>query len=117
MPDDVRRALDDRARLIEERATGLARAAVHGRAAWVLRTGLLTARSGSTATPPELVTVAAYRDRYGIKGSDPLGPVPNNRRRGHDRDAARIAISNAGRVVQLASPSRETSVPSPPMAL
>lgn len=117
MPDDVRRALDERARLIEERATGLARAAVHSRAAWVLRTGLLTAGSGSTAPSAELVTVAAYRDRYGIKGFDPLGPVPNNRRHGHDRAAARNAISNAGRVAQLAPPSRATSVPSPPMAL
>lgn len=117
MPDDARHALDERARLIEERATALARAAVHGRAAWVQRTGLPTTGNSSKATPPELVTVAAYRHRHGIKGSDPLGRATNDPRHGRDRDTARAAISNAGRTAQLVSPPRATSVPSPPISL
>lgn len=47
-------------------------------------------------------TIAAYRDRYGISGTDPLGPAPPGQGQRLDRERAAIA---AGRAQATASQS------------
>ena len=96
MPDDPRNALEERGRLIEERATTLARTAIRNRAGWVQRIVPGTVQ-GSGTVPRELIAVAAYRDKYGISGYEPLGPTPNDSGQARDRDLARAAMNRASR--------------------
>ncbi|GAB2481179.1 hypothetical protein GCM10027063_24140 [Promicromonospora xylanilytica] len=117
MPDDVREALDERARLLEERATTLARTAIQDRAGWVHRMGYGVRLYGHGPVPRELVVVAAYRDKYGITGREPLGPAVNDPRQGHDRKTVRAAISKARRPTQLAPLIPARSIPSPSIGM
>ncbi|MCF4122008.1 relaxase domain-containing protein [Antribacter sp. KLBMP9083] len=91
LPDDVRTALDERADLIEETARDLAEAAMRDREPWVGRA--LGGEATSDADLDTLATVAAYRDRYAIKGTDPLGPEPTTLTQRADLVRARAAIS------------------------
>ncbi|WP_199904985.1 MobF family relaxase [Nocardioides sediminis] len=77
MADDMRRALDDRRDLMKQRARSLAAGAVDARAAWVRRVGEPPIdRHDRARWDDALATVAAFRDRYGIQGSLPLGDKP-----------------------------------------
>ncbi|MGN6250270.1 MAG: MobF family relaxase [Marmoricola sp.] len=79
MADDMRQALDDRRDLIEQRARSLAAGAVDAKAAWVRRIGGPPLdRRERQRWHHALQTVAAYRDRYCIEGSSPLGSRPES---------------------------------------
>lgn len=117
MPDDVRNALEERARLIEERATTLARTAIQNRAGWVQRMGYDVSLYGHGPVPRELVVVAAYREKYGITGREPLGPASNDLRQGHDRETVRAAIIKARRTTQLVPQTLPRSIPSPSIGI
>jgi hypothetical protein len=73
MADDMRRALNERQALMEQRAAALADAAVAQGAPWVKRFG----HPPSHLRPREqwlaqVRIVAAYRDRYGVDGTPPV---------------------------------------------
>ncbi len=98
MSDDAREALEERARLIRERATALARSAIRTRAAWVERIGREPLDGpGREAWSRAVGAVAAYRDRYDVTGPVPLGSPGGDLRQGRDRDAARIALQRVNR--------------------
>jgi conjugative relaxase-like TrwC/TraI family protein len=74
MPADMRRTLTELAKLIEQRADALTQQAIEGREPWVRRLGSPRSAPARHADwQRQLRTVAAYRDRYGLSGSDPLG--------------------------------------------
>ncbi|TWE13064.1 conjugative relaxase-like TrwC/TraI family protein [Rudaeicoccus suwonensis] len=78
MPADMHRTLTELQDLIEQRATALAGQAVQEGQAWVRRLGPPPTNPARRAAWQQQVRiVAAYRDRYGITGSDPLGPTPS----------------------------------------
>ncbi|MDA8298183.1 MAG: relaxase domain-containing protein [Actinomycetota bacterium] len=78
MPTDMRQALGELQDLIEQRATALAIEAIQDGQPWVSRLGQsLTDPARRAAWEQQVRTIAAYRDRYGITGPDPLGPVPS----------------------------------------
>src|SRR3546814_1282939 len=91
-----RRALDDRAALIQTRAEVCADAALAANEPWVRRLGW----------PPRdpmkqkrwraaVATVAAYRDRYQISTALALGPSPRSDAQRADRDQAAQSLSQA----------------------
>jgi hypothetical protein len=92
MPADVRRALTDLRDLIEQRATALASQAIQENQPWAGRLGPPPTDPARCASwEQQIQTIAAYRDRYGITGPDPLGPAPigQGQRLDHQRaDAA-----------------------------
>ena len=77
MAPDMRRALDERRDLIEQRARTLAEAALRDNDQWVRALG---PRPGDRALRAQwdnaADTVAAYRDRYGIEDKRLLGRRP-----------------------------------------
>lgn len=113
MPDDARRALDERADLIGERAAALASSAVRTRAAWVQRIAVEPIYGpGRGAWAEAVATVAAYRDRYGLTGPAPLGPPSSDPRQARDRAAAQAVMQRANRSA-LRGPSRSALSPVP----
>lgn len=107
MPDDVREALAQRARLIEERATALAGTAIRTRGEWVQRIGSV-APYGYELVPRELIAVAAYRDKYGITGHEPLGPAPTDPRQARERHAVGAALRRASQAPFRRAPGPRT---------
>ncbi|MFI2362650.1 MobF family relaxase [Promicromonospora sp. NPDC019610] len=95
MPDNVREALAERARVIEERASALASAAIRNQAGWVQRLGYGPALPEHGPVPRGLVAVAAYRDKYGITGQEPFGPRPSDPRQARERDAIHATLRGA----------------------
>ena len=100
MSDEDRQAIDERKKLIEDRARALAEQALAAREPWTRRFG----------TPPAaphdrdrwldaLTTVAAYRDRYAITSNQPTGGRADNDAQRADRQralqAARLAADEA----------------------
>jgi hypothetical protein len=96
---DMARALSERDRAMEQRALSLAEEAVSARHSWVRPLG----------APPkgpaqrerwlrEVSTVAAYRDRWHIKGQRPLGVAPD--RENHEQTAQRKRALAAGQRAQ-----------------
>jgi hypothetical protein len=96
MPADMHRTLTELKTLIEQRATALANQAVQERRAWVRRLGLPPADPVRRAAWEQQVrTIAAYRDRYGITGNDPLGPAPSGQGQRLDHQRADAAVRRA----------------------
>ena len=93
---EMRAALEERRELIEARAAALVDAALADPASWA---------AGIGASPPQsvvagawrkhLVTVVAYRDRYGIDSADPLGVEPDGVSQRLDRERASAALDRA----------------------
>ena len=108
MPADMCQALTELADLIEQRATALAQQAILDREPWVRRLGSPPDDpTGRTAWQQEVCTVAAYRDRYGITGSDPPGPAPSGQGQRLDHQQTARAIRRAQTAArQNASPRR-----------
>ncbi len=78
MPADMHRTLTELRDLIEHRATALAGQAIQDGQPWVRRLGPPpTDPARREAWEQQVRTIAAYRDRHGITGPDPLGPAPN----------------------------------------
>ena len=94
MDADMRDALDERRVLIEKRARLLAGAATQRRDPWTKRFGdpPTTDRARWVGA---VATVAAYRDRYGITGSMPLGGDPATDAQRLDRARAEAALRRA----------------------
>lgn len=96
MDAQMRRALDERRQLIEERAQALARAAVAERRAWVVPLGQPPARPAPRARWFQAAaTIAAYRDRYEVTTESPLGPAPDAAAQRLDAARARAALERA----------------------
>ncbi|GAB4086346.1 hypothetical protein GCM10028784_29760 [Myceligenerans cantabricum] len=96
MPADARIALDECARLIEERARTLAEIAIRDHADWIGRLGPQPADpTAGEAWAGAVATVAAYRDAYGVTGAEPLGTTPNQSRQRRDHHVAQAAVSRA----------------------
>ena len=92
MAPDMRQALDERRDLIELRARELAADAVRAKAPWVRRLGdPPTDRRERTRWDQALVTLAAYRDRYSITSSQPLGDQATTDVQRLDRARAMLA--------------------------
>lgn len=76
---EYKRALEERAHLVEQRATQLATAAMARTEPWHTKLPALPAdENGRRQWLTAVRTVAAYRDRWGITSSRPLGPSPDN---------------------------------------
>ena len=91
MDDDTRKALRERAVLIEQRADALVASA-----AWVVELGTEPADSQLAGLwRREARTVAAYRDKYGITETSVLGLVGDDGRQRDDSARARTAILRA----------------------
>lgn len=96
MPTDMRRTLTDLRDLIEQRTTTLASQAIQESQPWVRRLGPPPADPARRATWEQQVrTIAAYRDRYGIVGSDALGPAPSGEGQRLDHQLADAAARQA----------------------
>jgi hypothetical protein len=102
----------ERARLIEERATTLARTAIQNRAGRVLRMGLALTQYAQGPALRELAAVAAYRDKYGITGEEALGPTPADPRQARDRDAMHAALRRTPQAPHRQALRLEPSTPS-----
>lgn len=96
MDADVRRALDERAHLIEARATALVEAALTSRENWIASLGRIpvdAARAGAWRHQASIV--AAYRDRYGVFEDDALGAPSSSPNQRIDAAAAAVARNRA----------------------
>jgi hypothetical protein len=100
---DLKRALDERAQLLQNRARTLAAQACTEHADWTRRLGSAPSdRFRRTAYLRCLETVAAYRDQWAITTPDPLGPVAGrSSARAADRTLAQHAAITARRVADV----------------
>lgn len=108
MDADMRRALDERAHLIEQRASALVEAALASREHWVASLGRVpddVARAG--AWRREAGIVAAYRDRYGVFEDDALGAHPVSAGQRLDAAAAGAASNRAVWLSKGAAPPQQ----------
>ena len=96
--DDVRKALDDRRKLIEAAALRLAMDAEGACPSWLTPLGRPSAdHAARTAWLAEIATVALYRYRYDINDHTPLGVIANVRSADQlaELRAAQLAITRA----------------------
>jgi hypothetical protein len=114
---DLKRALDERAQLLQNRARTIAAHACTEHTDW-------TRPLGTTPTHPVrralflrcLETVAAYRDQWGITTPDPLGPAASrSSARGVDRTLAQQAAITARRIADVGHERSELSSMTPPI--
>lgn len=93
MAPEMRQALDERRNLIEQRARTLADEAIRGKAPWTRALGPRPADRASRACWDQaVITLAAYRDRYGIEGRTLLGAKPSTDSQRLDQARAMAAI-------------------------
>lgn len=112
MDADMRRALDERAHLIEERAMALVENALMTRASWIAPLGRVpvdAARAGSWRHQASIV--AAYRDRYGVFDDDALGAPATSPNQRMDAAAAAAARDRAIWLSQDAAPAQPQRAP------
>lgn len=96
MPADMDRSLTELAELIEKRADALASNAIKEQQPWVQSLGPQPSDPARRVEWRQyLRTVAAYRDRHHIHGSDPLGPAPTRQGQRLDRHRATQATERA----------------------
>ena len=96
MADDMRLALFERQRLIEERALALVEDAVEHSAPWLRGLGGVPGDAEwAKAWRQEARVVAAYRDRHGVTGDDPVGTAGVTDGQRMDAALARQAASRA----------------------
>ncbi|WP_344043593.1 MobF family relaxase [Nocardioides panacihumi] len=119
MADEDRQAIDQRKRLIEERACALAEQAIETSAPWLRRLDPFgVAGRDRERWIAALATVAAYRDRYEITSNLPLGGGPTTEAQRADRQHAlhatreAAAIAAASRRVGSAAATQVPTVPS-----
>ncbi|MGO9791380.1 MAG: MobF family relaxase [Solirubrobacteraceae bacterium] len=96
MPADMRRTLSELAALIEKRADALTKQAIQQNQPWVARLGP-TPRDPArrAAWQQQIRTIAAYRDRYRLSGTDPLGQPPTSHGQRLDHQRAALAARRA----------------------
>ncbi|MGR0221548.1 MobF family relaxase [Agromyces sp. ZXT2-6] len=112
---ESRRALEERRALIEARADAILDQSLHGKASWTRALGV-PPRGASEVWRRHALTVAAYRDRYGVTGMHALGPEPQNEVQRADAARARRALGIARRLSEQAR-GLERQRPSVPTAL
>ncbi|GAA2011470.1 MobF family relaxase [Brevibacterium samyangense] len=93
MASDMRQALDERRELIEGRADAVLDTAREAAEPWTRPLGEPSRDPRKAAAwRRHALTVAAYRDRYGLSEDMPLGPVPDNSAQKIDRTRAETAL-------------------------
>jgi hypothetical protein len=103
MTEEMRTALRERQQLIERRAITLAETAVQAGESWTTPLGEpLTAPREQRQWLQQVRVIAAYRDRYHITETGPLGPEPGDRNQRLDAERARIALRRAQRLSRQA---------------
>lgn len=96
MPTDMARTLGELADLIGQRATALAEQTIGDNQPWVRRLGPPpTDPAGRAAWQQQIRAVAAYRDRYHVTSTDPLGPAPVSQGQRLDHQRAAVAARRA----------------------
>jgi conjugative relaxase-like TrwC/TraI family protein len=100
MTAEMRQALDERSDLIGSRASAVLDEALLGGAGWVQALGVVPRRRGAPAWRLQARTVAAYRDRYAVVGTRPLGATPETETQRRDAAQARSAIEAAKRIAE-----------------
>ena len=101
MTPEMRRALDERRTLIEQRAVACLDTALADAEPWLATLGTPSAGPQESATWRQCVTViAAYRDRYGITTFSALGTAESTRQK-IDEARAQAALAQAQRITHL----------------
>ena len=110
MAPDMRAALDGRRHLIEDRARNLAEEAIRINAPWAKRLGPRPQdRADRARWGRAVVTIAAYRDRYGITWPKTLGGEATTDGQHLDRARADAAFRGTRKIVEIASQRQEVS--------
>lgn len=112
MTDEMRRSLDERRNLIEQRAHTLTEAAVADQTVWTRVLG------GPPRNPRRhdawirhVRTIAAYRDRYQIVTDTPLGPAPDTTAQRIDAARAHTAVRRAQMLAGADQPAPASDAP------
>jgi conjugative relaxase-like TrwC/TraI family protein len=98
MDQDMRVALVERRRLLEERASAMLDQALLAGEKWTRSLGTAPRGSAAVAWRGHACTVAAYRDRYDVVGSRTLGPPAQSTAQRLDAGRARAALDAAQRL-------------------
>lgn len=107
-----RRALDERQQEMEQRAVALTDQAVQRGEPWLRTIGPRpTQPADATNWMNEVRVVAAYRDRYGITGSNLLGPRPDDESQRSDRARAQAAMRRAVEITRAGESSSRSTAP------
>jgi len=110
MSADMRRALDERRHLIEQRADAMLDAALDAPEPWAAGLGAAPRDPRQAAAwRRQARTVAAYRDRYGITGPASLGAPAESAAQKVDAARAKIALNRAREL----SPDHQPVEPEP----
>lgn len=112
MDAEMRRALDERAHLIEERASVLVETARAARSRWIASLGRIPvdpARAGAWRHQARIV--AAYRDRYGVFEDDALGAPASSPNQRMDATAAAVARDRALWLSRAGAPPQAQRAP------
>lgn len=99
MQPEMRQALAERRRLLEERAAAALDEALSAGETWTRSLGTSPRRTAAVAWWRHARTIAAYRDRYGIVGATALGPAPISTAQRLDASRARIAVDAVQRLM------------------
>ncbi|MET0929002.1 MAG: MobF family relaxase [Aeromicrobium sp.] len=109
MTPEMRHALDERRDLIEQRAEALAIDAIRTRHPWVRHVGDKPTDARERAQwKRTIMTVAAYRARWGIASTRPLGDAPTTDVQRHDRAQAERAVRRIREAQRRAESMRPT---------
>ena len=93
---DMRRTLSELGDLIEQRADALTEHAIQNNQPWVANLGPTPSDPARRAAWQQQVqTVAAYRDRYRLNGTHPLGQAPTSQGQRLDHQRAALAARQA----------------------
>lgn len=94
---DMRRALEERRNLIQQRAESCLDAALVGDEAWTHLLGPSPRTKRAAAVwRQSAITVVAYRDKHGITSAHPVGPSPQDALQQIDFSRAQAALGRAG---------------------
>ncbi|MBX7162025.1 MAG: AAA family ATPase, partial [Acidimicrobiia bacterium] len=110
MTAELRQALEERRELMESRATALVERAIKDREPWVATVSPPQGALSSPSRRDQIRIVAAYRDRYGITGAHPLGPVRDSITQRADRERAAAALRRAQETASDAIDRRVTEI-------
>jgi hypothetical protein len=96
MPTDMRRTLSELGDLIEQRADALTEHAIQNNQPWIANLGPTPSDPARRAAwQQQIRTVAAYRDRYRLNRTHPLGQPPTSHGQRLDHQRATLAARQA----------------------
>lgn len=108
MPFEMRRALTERRDLIENRADALLDTALTDKHEWITRLGTQPQQPrAARAWRYGARSIAAYRDRYGITGSSPLGAPTEAEAQNIDATRARAALHQVQNLAHAHPPEQQ----------